>query len=142
MTTSMAARSCARSIAGSAISPKSMKAAKVVEPAAQESRDQIRFGATVELADEDDARRTLTIVGDDEADAIGRADRLERAPSPAPWSAQGRRRANRSPARGQKSYEVLRSATRRLNVRRKRVRGGLPATGRASGRNVSGVTDT
>jgi transcription elongation factor GreB len=29
----------------------------------------VRFGATVELADEDDARRTLTIVGDDEADA-------------------------------------------------------------------------
>src|SRR5512138_2195238 len=52
---------------------KVMKAAKVVDPSAQESRDQIRFGATVELADEDDARRTLTIVGDDEADAsVGR----------------------------------------------------------------------
>src|SRR5690349_8926780 len=31
-----------------------MKAAKVVDPACQESRDQVRFGATVELADEDD----------------------------------------------------------------------------------------
>ena len=33
------------------------------------ARDQVRFGATVELADEDDNRRTLTIVGDDETDA-------------------------------------------------------------------------
>ena len=31
--------------------------------------DEIRFGATVELADEEDMRRTVTIVGDDEADA-------------------------------------------------------------------------
>src|SRR3954454_14688095 len=46
-----------------------MKAAKVVDPANQVSRDQVRFGATVELADEDDVRRTLTIVGDDETDA-------------------------------------------------------------------------
>ena len=46
-----------------------MKAAKVVDPANQSSRDQVRFGATVELADEDDNRRTLTIVGDDETDA-------------------------------------------------------------------------
>src|SRR6187200_2936112 len=48
---------------------KVMKAAKVVDPAAQPSRDEIRFGATVELADEDDNRRILTIVGDDESDA-------------------------------------------------------------------------
>ena len=46
-----------------------MKAAKVVDPASQAARDQVRFGATVELADDDDNRRTLTIVGDDEADA-------------------------------------------------------------------------
>src|SRR3954453_4710238 len=48
---------------------KVMKTAKVVDPAAQASRDQVRFGATVELADEDDNRRILTIVGDDETDA-------------------------------------------------------------------------
>src|SRR5689334_16173390 len=48
---------------------KVMKSAKVVDPAAQLSRDQVRFGATVELADEDDARRVVTIVGDDETDA-------------------------------------------------------------------------
>ena len=46
-----------------------MKAAKVVDPAAQPAKDEVRFGATVELADEDDNRRTVTIVGDDEADA-------------------------------------------------------------------------
>ena len=45
-----------------------MKAAKVVDPASQPSRDVVRFGATVELADEEDNRRILTIVGDDEAD--------------------------------------------------------------------------
>src|SRR5437588_4342022 len=46
-----------------------MKAAKVVDPAAQTARDQIRFGATVEIADSDDKRRVITIVGDDEANA-------------------------------------------------------------------------
>jgi transcription elongation factor GreB len=45
-----------------------MKAAKVVDPSSQ-STDEIRFGATVEVADEQDERRTVTIVGDDEADA-------------------------------------------------------------------------
>ena len=45
-----------------------MKAAKVVDPGRQ-ATDQVRFGATVELADEDDARRVVTIVGDDETDA-------------------------------------------------------------------------
>src|SRR5918997_3548164 len=37
---------------------KVMKTAKVVNPATQESRNQVRFGATVELADEEDSRRT------------------------------------------------------------------------------------
>jgi transcription elongation factor GreB len=45
-----------------------MKAAKVVDPSAQ-ATDEVRFGATVELADENNSRRELTIVGDDEADA-------------------------------------------------------------------------
>src|SRR5580765_4233578 len=44
---------------------KIMKQAKVVDPSKQQARDQVRFGATVELADEDDNRRTITIVGDD-----------------------------------------------------------------------------
>src|SRR4029078_8517988 len=35
---------------------KVMKAAKVVDPAQQQDRSQLRFGATVELADEDENR--------------------------------------------------------------------------------------
>lgn len=46
-----------------------MKALRVVDPAAQEERGKVFFGATVELADEDDERLTLTVVGDDEQDA-------------------------------------------------------------------------
>lgn len=48
---------------------KRMKAAKVVDPARQEDRGRVFFGATVTIADEDDQHRTLTLVGDDEADA-------------------------------------------------------------------------
>ncbi len=46
-----------------------MKAARVVDPIAQPDKSRIWFGATVELADNDDARRTITLVGDDEAEA-------------------------------------------------------------------------
>jgi transcription elongation factor GreB len=46
-----------------------MKAAKVIDPAAAPDRTKVFFGATVDIADEDDARRTLTLMGDDEADA-------------------------------------------------------------------------
>ncbi|WP_040464332.1 transcription elongation factor GreB [Erythrobacter sp. NAP1] len=46
-----------------------MKACRVVDPANQPDRSRVFFGATVELADEDDERRTVTIVGDDEQDA-------------------------------------------------------------------------
>jgi transcription elongation factor GreB len=86
---------------------KIMRQAKVVDPAAQPTRDQVRFGATVELADEGDNRRTLTIVGNDEADAT--AGRIG-------WSAPlarsligarvGDERVVRLPA-GEKSYRVL-----------------------------------
>jgi transcription elongation factor GreB len=83
-----------------------MKAAKVVDPAGQ-STDQVRFGATVELADEDDNRRTLTIVGDDEADAsagrIGWSAPIARALIGA---RVGEERTVRLPA-GEKSYEVI-----------------------------------
>lgn len=48
---------------------KRMKAAKVVDPAAQADRSKVFFGATVTIADEDDNQRALTIVGNDEADA-------------------------------------------------------------------------
>ena len=46
-----------------------MKALRVVDPAAQQERSKVFFGARVELADEDDNRMHLTIVGDDEQDA-------------------------------------------------------------------------
>ena len=48
---------------------KRMKAARVVDPASQPDRERAWFGATVTIADEDDNRRTLTLVGDDEQDA-------------------------------------------------------------------------
>ena len=46
-----------------------MKAAKVIDPAQQQDRARVFFGARVTIADEDDAERVLTIVGDDEQDA-------------------------------------------------------------------------
>ena len=46
-----------------------MKAAKVVDPVTQQDRDRAWFGASVTFADEDDSERTVTLVGDDEADA-------------------------------------------------------------------------
>ena len=50
-----------------------MKAAKVVDPVAQEDRSRIWFGATVTIVDEDDRERVLTLLGDDETDtASGR----------------------------------------------------------------------
>ncbi|RDE06518.1 transcription elongation factor GreB [Sphingomonas aracearum] len=48
---------------------KRMKAAKVVDPARAPDRSRVWFGATVTIADEDDNHRTLTLVGDDEAEA-------------------------------------------------------------------------
>ena len=46
-----------------------MKAARVIDPARQEDRSRAWFGATVTIADEDDLRRSITLVGDDEQDA-------------------------------------------------------------------------
>lgn len=47
---------------------KRMAAARVVDPASQTERHKVLFGCTVEIADDDDNRRTLTLVGDDEQD--------------------------------------------------------------------------
>lgn len=84
-----------------------MKATKVVDPSRQENRDQVRFGASVELADEDDNRRIVTIVGDDETDAsagrIGWNAPLARALIGAKV---GDERIVRLPA-GEKSYEIV-----------------------------------
>jgi transcription elongation factor GreB len=84
-----------------------MKDAKVVDPAKQQARDQVRFVATVELADEDDNRRIVTIVGDDETDAgsgrIGWSAPLSRALIGA---RVGDERIVHLPV-GEKSYEVV-----------------------------------
>ncbi|MFL6747652.1 MAG: transcription elongation factor GreB [Sphingomicrobium sp.] len=87
---------------------KVMKLAKVVDPARQEQRDTVRFGATIELADEDDSRRIITLVGEDEADAsagqVSWAAPIARALIGAKV---GEERIVRLPA-GEKSYEILR----------------------------------
>jgi transcription elongation factor GreB len=86
---------------------KRMKAAKVIDPAQQEDRTRIWFGATVTIADEDDAERTLTLIGDDEADAgagrIGWSAPIARALRGA---AVGDLRTVRLPV-GEKEWEVL-----------------------------------
>lgn len=46
-----------------------MKAVVPVDPAAQDDRGRVWFGATVTVVDEHDVSRTVTLVGDDEADA-------------------------------------------------------------------------
>jgi len=84
-----------------------MKAAKVVDPSTQPSRDQVRFGAKVELADEDDNRRIVTIVGDDEADAsVGRIGWNAPLSRTLIGARVGDQRIVRLPV-GEKSYEIL-----------------------------------
>jgi transcription elongation factor GreB len=41
----------------------------VLDPANQQDRSRVFFGATVTIADVDDVHRTITLVGDDEAEA-------------------------------------------------------------------------
>jgi transcription elongation factor GreB len=86
---------------------KAMRNAKLVDPSDQQERDRVRFGATVEIADEDDNRRLLTLVGEDEADAdrgrISWAAPIARA---LVGAKVGDERIVRLPA-GNKSYEVI-----------------------------------
>ena len=83
-----------------------MKAAKIVDPSEQ-ATDEIRFGATVELADEDGNGRVLTIVGDDEADATAGLIAWSAPVARALIGAKvGDERFVRLPA-GEKSYEVM-----------------------------------
>jgi len=83
-----------------------MKAARVVDPARQPDRTRAFFGAMVEIADENDERKTLTLVGDDEQDAsaglIGWSSPLARALRGA---AVGDLRGVRLPG-GEKEWEV------------------------------------
>ena len=84
-----------------------MKAARVVDPARQPDRSRAFCGATVEIADEDDERKLLTLVGDDEQDAsagrIGWSSPLARALRGA---AVGDLRRVRLPG-GEKEWEVV-----------------------------------
>jgi len=84
-----------------------MKAARVVDPARQPDRSRAFFGATVEIADEDDERKVLTLVGDDEQDAsagrIGWSSPLARALRGA---AVGDLRRARLPG-GEKEWEIV-----------------------------------
>jgi transcription elongation factor GreB len=86
---------------------KRMKAAKVIDPAAAADHSRVFFGATVTIADEDDNRRVLTLVGDDEAEAgqgrVGWNSPLARALR---GSAVGDVRRVALPA-GDKEYEVI-----------------------------------
>lgn len=84
-----------------------MKAAVVVEPAAQPDRSRVWFGATVTIAGDDDAERVLTLVGDDETDTeagrIGWNAPIARALR---GSAVGDRRRVELPS-GEREYEVI-----------------------------------
>jgi transcription elongation factor GreB len=84
-----------------------MKAAKIVDPAQQPDPSRVWFGATVTIADDDDNRRTVTLVGDDEQDLaqqqIGWGAPIARALRGA---AVGDLRTVRLPA-GEKEWEVL-----------------------------------
>lgn len=84
-----------------------MKALRVVDPSLQEARGKVFFGATVTIADEDDAQLTITIVGDDEQDAgagrLGWSAPLVRALRGA---GVGDLRTVRLPS-GEKEWEVL-----------------------------------
>jgi transcription elongation factor GreB len=86
---------------------KKMKDAKIVDPKAQPDKSRVYFGATVTIADEDDNQRTLTIVGNDEADAgaghVGWGSPIARALRGA---AVGDLRRVILPA-GEKEYEIL-----------------------------------
>ena len=86
---------------------KVMKSAKVVDPAKQEQRDTVRFGAVVELADENDDRRVVTLVGEDESDASeGRISWAAPIARALVGARVGDERIVRLPA-GEKSYEIL-----------------------------------
>ena len=86
---------------------KRLKAAHIIDPADQPDRTRVFFGATVILADEDDVRRTITLVGEDETDVsnqqIGWNSPLARSLKQA---RVGDTRIVKLPA-GPKEYEVM-----------------------------------
>ncbi len=86
---------------------KKMKDAKVVDPRQQPDKSRVYFGATVTIADDDDRRRTVTIMGNDETDVdagqIGWGSPIARALRGA---AVGDLRRVILPA-GEQEYEVM-----------------------------------
>ena len=84
-----------------------MKAARIIDPAAQPDKSRAFFGATITLADEDDVERVVTLVGDDELLArrilIGWSSPVARAIKGA---AVGDLRSVRLPG-GLKEWEVM-----------------------------------
>lgn len=84
-----------------------MKACRVVDPSEQPNKARVFFGARVELADEDDERMTVQIVGDDEQDAgtgkVGWSSPIAKAIKGA---SIGELRTVRLPA-GLKEWEVM-----------------------------------
>jgi transcription elongation factor GreB len=86
---------------------KKMKNAQVVDPARQPDKGRVLFGATVTIADEDDQHRTVTLVGEDEADAgAGRISWHSPLALALRGAALGDLRRVRLPA-GEKEYEVM-----------------------------------
>jgi transcription elongation factor GreB len=84
-----------------------MKAVKVVDPTRQSDRQRAWFGATVTIADEDDNERTVTLVGEDEADAgAGRISWRSPLARALRGAAVGDLRRVDLPA-GPKDYEVI-----------------------------------
>ncbi|HET8611526.1 MAG TPA: transcription elongation factor GreB [Sphingomonas sp.] len=85
---------------------KKMAKAQVVDPARQPDRARVFFGATVTIADEDDNERTVTLVGEDEADAsAGRISWRSPLARALRGAAVGDLRRVALPA-GEKDYEV------------------------------------
>jgi transcription elongation factor GreB len=86
---------------------KRMKAARVVDPAEQQDKDRVLFGATVTVTDEDDNERVITLVGEDEADAgAGRISWNSPLARAVRGAAVGDLRRVTLPA-GDKEYEVV-----------------------------------
>lgn len=84
-----------------------MSKARVTDPARQEDRSRVWFGATVTLADEDDQERVVTLVGDDEADAsAGRISWNSPLARAVRGAAIGDMRRVALPS-GEKEYEVI-----------------------------------
>ena len=87
---------------------KKLAKAQVVDPAKQPDRGRAFFGATVTIADEDDSERTVTLVGEDEADAsAGRISWHSPLARALRGAAIGDLRRVMLPG-GEKEYEVVR----------------------------------